>query len=398
MMTIVLMGFGSGLPLPLVLGTLQAWLTTSGIDIRTIGVFSLVRFPYLLKFVWSPLMDRFVPPWLGRRRGWILPVQFLLIISISAMALASPAKMPLALAVIAIVVAFVSASQDIVVDAYRTDIVDDNERKPGAAVSIFGYRIAMLVSGPLAFIAADRMGWQNTYFCMAIFMIVGISGTLLGREPDAQVSPPKTLEQAVYKPLKDFFTRKHALVLILFIILYKLGDAYATALSTAFLLRGLHFTLTEVGTLYKAIGIIATIVGALFGGALMVRLGLYRSLMFFGILQMVSNLSFMVLAWTGKNYSVMITAVLFENVAGGMGSAAFVAFVMALCNRSYSATQYALLSSFAAWGVFAISPSAGFVVQAVGWPIFFLITTLAALPGLVILRLLREDIRAIREV
>jgi len=397
MAVMVLLGFSSGLPRPLTWGTLQAWLTTDGLDLKTIGIFSLVGLPYVLKFLWAPLMDRFVPPWLGRRRGWILPVQFLLIASIILMALCSPAKMPLAIAVLAFMVAFISASQDIVIDAYRTDVLPDEERGLGAATSIFGYRMAMLVASPLAYIMADRAGWQNTYIFMAVFMIIGMCGTFFGQEPDQRVIPPKTMQEAVWGPLKDFFSRKSALLLILFVILYKLGDAYAGALTTTFLLRGVHFTLTEVGTLNKAIGIIATIVGALFGGTLMVKFGLFRSLMFFGILQMVSNLAFMVLAWIGKSYPAMIVAVSFENLAGGMGSTAFVAFVMALCNKRYSATQFALLSSLAALGAVVISPTSGYVVEAVGWPTFFFITTLVAIPGLVLLWLLRNDIINIKE-
>ena len=398
MAVMVLLGFSSGLPRPLTWGTLQAWLTTDGLDLKTIGIFSIVGLPYVLKFLWSPLMDRFVPPWLGRRRGWIISVQFLLIIGIVLMALCSPTRMPLTIALLAFIVAFISASQDIVIDAYRTDVLPGEERGLGAATSIFGYRMAMLVASPLAYIVADRTGWQIAYFLMAAMMLIGMGGTFLGREPDHRIIPPKTLEEAVWGPLKDFFRRKAAISFILLIILYKLGDAYAGALTTTFLLRGVHFTLTEVGTLNKAIGIIATIVGALFGGTLMVKLGLFRSLMFFGVLQMVSNLAFMVLAWIGKNYPAMIVAVSFENLAGGMGSAAFVAFLMALCNKSYSATQYALLSSVAALGAVVISPTSGYVVEAVGWPVFFFITTLVALPGLALLWRLRGDINAIKEV
>ena len=398
MAVMVLLGFSSGLPRPLTWGTLQAWLTTDGLDLKTIGIFSIVGLPYVLKFLWSPLMDRFVPPWLGRRRGWILPAQFLLIISIVLMALCSPVRMPLTIALLAFVVAFISASQDIVIDAYRTDVLPGEERGLGAATSIFGYRMAMLVASPLAYIVADRAGWQITYFLMAAMMLIGMAGTFLGKEPDYKIIPPKTLEEAIWGPLKDFFKRKAAISFILLIVFYKLGDAYAGALTTTFLLRGVHFTLTEVGTLNKAIGIIATIVGALFGGTLMVKLGLFRSLMFFGILQMVSNLAFMVLAWIGRSYPAMIVAVSFENLAGGMGSAAFVAFVMALCNKSYSATQYALLSSLAALGAVVISPTSGYVVEAVGWPVFFFITTLVALPGLVLLWRLRVEINSIKEV
>jgi PAT family beta-lactamase induction signal transducer AmpG len=397
MAVMVLLGFSSGLPFPLTGGTLQAWLTTAGVDIKTIGIFSLVGLPYTLKFLWSPFMDRFVPPWLGRRRGWIIPLQLLLLIGIALMALGSPQKMPLALAVIALIVAFISASQDIVVDAYRTDILPDIERGFGAATFVFGYRIAMLVAGAIALIMSDRIGWQNTHFLMAIFMIIGVCGTFMGQEPDHKVVPPKTMEEAIWGPLKEFFSRKSALLFILLVILYKLGDAYAGSLTTPFLIRGVNFTPTDVGTINKGLGLIATIAGALFGGTVMVKLGLFRSLMVFGIFQMISNLSFMVLAWIGKSYPAMITAVAFENVSGGMGTAAFTALIMALCDKRYSATQFALLSSLSALGRVVIAPTSGYIVDAVGWPVFFFITTLVALPGLALLWRLRGAINTIKE-
>ncbi len=397
MAIMVLLGFGSGLPLPLTAGTLQAWLTTAGIDIKTIGLFSLVGLPYTLKFLWSPFMDRFVPPWLGRRRGWIVSVQILLLIGIAVMALSSPENMPLALAVIALVVAFFSASQDIVIDAYRTDVLPDKERGLGVAVFIFGYRIAMLVGGALALIMSDRIGWRNTYFFMALFMIFGMLGAFAGREPDNKIVPPRTMQEAVWGPLKDFFTRRSALIIIIFIILYKLGDAYAGALSTAFLIRGVNFTPTDVGTINKGMGLVATIVGALFGGTLMVKMGLFRSLWYFGILQMVSNLSFMALALIGKSYPAMIIAVAFENLSSGMGSTAFVAFVMALCNKRFSATQFALLSSLAVLGRVVISPTSGYIVSYIGWANFFFFTTVAALPGLLLVLYLKRDIVALDE-
>jgi len=395
MAVMILLGFASGLPLPLTAGTLQAWLTVAGIDIKTIGIFSLVGLPYTLKFLWSPFMDRFVPPWLGRRRGWIVSTQFLLLLGIAAMPLTSPASMPLVLAFIALGVAFFSASQDIVIDAYRTDVLPEHERGIGVAVFIFGYRIAMLVGGALALILSDRIGWQKTYLFMALFMIFGMLGAFVGREPDHHIVPPRTMQEAVWGPLKDFFSRKAAVVIILFIILYKLGDAYAGALSTAFLIRGVNFTPTDVGTINKGMGLIATIVGALFGGTLMVKMGLFRSLWYFGILQMVSNLSFMVLAIIGKSYPAMIVAVAFENLAGGMGSTAFVAFVMALCNKRFSATQFALLSSLAVLGRVVISPTSGYIVTYVGWASFFFFTTLAAVPGLLLVLYLKREITAL---
>ncbi|MBP1746126.1 MAG: major facilitator superfamily 1 [Deltaproteobacteria bacterium] len=396
MAAMLLLGFASGLPLPLTGGTLQAWLTIAGVDLKTIGIFSLVGVPYIIKFIWSPLMDRFVPMWLGRRRGWILPIQLVLLCGIALMGFMQPAYAPLMLGALAFLVAFTSASQDVVIDAYRTDVLYEKERGIGAATFVLGYRVAMLVAGALALIMSDHIGWQNTYLIMAAIMVVGVFGTFVGPEPQGDVTPPKTLKEAVWGPLQDFISHRFALSMIFLIVLYKLGDAYAGTMTTTFLLRGAGFSPTEVGTINKGMGLIATIVGALFGGTLMVKLGLFRSLMMFGFFQMVSNLSFMVLAWLGKSYGVMIFAVAFENLCGGMGTSAFVALLMALCNKKYSATQFALLSSLSAFGRVLISPSSGYVINITGWAMFFFITTLTALPGLWLLWKLRREVDSLK--
>lgn len=388
----IFMGLSSGLPLSLTSGTLQAWMTVAGVDLKTIGIFSLVGLPYTLKFLWSPLMDRFTPPWLGRRRGWVLVTQFGLMAGIAVMGMTSPVDAPLALAALALTVAFVSASQDIVADAYRTDLLPEKERGVGAAVFVTGYRIGMLISGAFALVMSDRIGWQNTYFIMAGLMSVGICTTLLGPEPDSVMAPPKSLQEAVTGPLKDFFSRRSSLVMLFLIILYKLGDAYAGTMTTAFLIRGAGFTPTDVGTVNKGLGLLSVIFGATLGGTLMIRFGMFRSLLFFGILQAVSNLSFILLVWTGKSYPAMIFAVAFENFTGGMGTAAFVALLMSLCSARYSATQFALLSSLAALGRVIIAPTSGYVVEMTGWGWFFVITTFTAIPGLVLLWRLRGDI------
>ena len=392
----LILGFSSGLPLALTGGTLQAWMAVVGVDLRTIGVFSLVGLPYTLKFLWSPFMDRYVPPWLGRRRGWMIATQFALFLGIVAMAFGSPQNSVGAVALLALFVAFASASQDIVVDAYRTDLLQEVERGAGTAVYVMGYRIAMLVSGALALILSDRIGWQNTYLVMAMVMAIGMLGALFGPEPELQTKPPTSLREAVWGPLKDFFSRRGAVTILLFIVLYKLGDAYAGSLTTAFLIRGAGFSPTDVGTVNKGLGLISLIVGATLGGSLLVRLGLFRSLLFFGILQAVSNLSFMVLAWAGKSYPMMIFAVAFENLAGGMGTSAFVAFLMGLCNHRYSATQFALLSSLAVLGRVFISPTSGYIVELTSWGSFFFITALTALPGLWMLWWLRADISGLK--
>lgn len=390
--SVTLLGFSSGLPLALTSGTLQAWMTTAGIDIRTIGIFALIGLPYTVKFLWSPIMDRFVPPFFGRRRGWIILMQLCLMLSISAMAFNSPQNGPLILAAIALVVAFASASQDIVIDAYRTDVLKEKERGFGAAVFVTGYRIAMLISGALALILSDHIGWQNTYLLMAGIMSIGMLAAFFGPEPKQETIPPKNLQEAVWGPLKDYFSRHSAIAMLFLIILYKLGDAYAGTLTTAFLIRGVGFSATDVGTINKGLGLVSLIVGAMFGGTLMVKLGLFKSLLAFGILQAISNLSFMVLAWVGKSYGMLVFTVAFENLCGGMGTSAFVALLMTMCNQRFSATQYALLSSLAALGRIFIAPTSGFVVESTSWAVFFFITALAALPGLALLWTLRVEV------
>ena len=390
------LGFASGLPLALTTGTLQAWATVEGLDLKTIGLLTLVGSAYTLKFLWAPLMDRFVPPFLGRRRGWMLLTQLLLVGAIAAMGSLSPRDAIVALAAMAVVVAFFSASQDIAFDAYRTDVLGATQRGAGAAVSVLGYRLAMLVSGGLALVLADSyIGWRATYWLMAGLMAIGIVATFMATDPDATDPPPRTLDEAVVGPLKDFFSREGAVLVLILIILYKLGDAFAGSLSTAFLIRGVGFSVTEVGAINKILGLVATIVGALAGGALMTRLSLYSALMLFGILQAVTNLGFWVLAVTPKAYASMAVVVGLENLCGGMGTAAFVAFLMTLCRVRYSATQFALLSALAAVGrTYLAGPLSGVMVEDMGWASFFLATVVIALPGLVLLRAQRRVIES----
>ena len=386
------LGFSSGLPLALTAGTLQAWLTVDGVDLRTIGIFSLVGLPYTLKFFWSPVMDRYAPPWLGRRRGWILLCQLALIAGLGTMAWAGVAEAPALIAALALTVAFLSASQDIAFDAYRTDVLRPEDRGVGAAVSVTGYRIAMLVSGAGALILSEYLGWQGTYVLMAGLLLIGMAAIWFSPEPTQHVPIPRTLGEAVQGPLQEFFARSPAYLLLGLIVLYKLGDAFAGSLSTAFLIRGVGFSPSEVGIVNKGMGLAATILGALAGGALMTRLGLFRALLVFGILQAVSNLGFMLLAGLGKNYVVMVLVIAVENLAGGMGTAAFVALLMSLCDHRYSATQYALLSAVAALGRVVVGPPSGYLVELVGWGSFFLLTFLAALPGLGFVFVLRDSI------
>lgn len=387
---VALLGFSSGLPLALTGGTLQAWMTIDGIDLSTIGIFALVGIPYTFKFLWSPLMDRFFMPFLGRRRGWILIAQIGLIIGITAMASLSPRESIYQLGILALIVSFLSASQDIVIDAYRTDILHEKERGAGVAVHVMGYRIALLLSGAFAMIISEVIGWKNTYLLMAAIMLLGVLATFFGEEPE-NPSYPKNFNEAVIGPLKNYFSKNMAITLLFLIVLYKLGDAYAGTMTTPFLIRGVGFSAGEVGAINKGLGFVSVIFGALIGGALMSRLGLFHSLLVFGALQAISNLSFMILSWIGKSYSMLIFAVAFENISGGMGTTAFVSLLMALCDQRYSATQYALLSSLASLGRIFISPTSGFLVESVGWPLFFLITALLALPGLWLLLRMRNE-------
>jgi PAT family beta-lactamase induction signal transducer AmpG len=392
---ILVLSFSSGLPLALTGSTLQAWLTVAGIDIQTIAWFSWIGIPYLLKFLWSPLVDRFIPPFLGRRRGWMLLTQIGLVLGIAAMGTASPDDTLWLLGALALWVAFASATQDIVVDAYRADLLPAKERGLGAAVSVLGYRIAMLVSGGLALILADQFGWRATYFLMAALMAIGIVASFVAPEPETPADTPRSLRDAVILPLADFFSRPGALGLLALIMLYKFGDALAGTLTTAFLIRGAGFSLTDVGLVNKWLGFASLVLGGLLGGALLVQMSLVRALLLFGALQAVSNLSFAVLAWAGKSYPLLVFTVAFENLASGMGTAAFVAFAMALCNHRFSATQYALLSALASLGRVLFGPTTGELVARMGWAEFFVLTFFAALPGLWLVWLRREEITAI---
>lgn len=393
---VLFFGFSSGLPLALTGGTLQAWLTVAGVNLETIAWFSWIGIPYLVKFLWSPVMDRYVPPWLGRRRGWALLTQGALALGIAGMALSPPDDALLALGAFAVWVAFASASQDIAIDAYRTDVLQSSERGTGAAVGVLGYRLAMLVSGGLALILADEIGWRTTYLVMAAIMVASMFVTLMVPDPATPAVVPKSLRVAVVEPLTEFFSRPGAVALLLLIMLYKFGDALAGTLTTAFLIRGVGFTPTDVGVINKGLGLVSLLVGALVGGALLSRMSLYRALMWFGLLQAVSNLSFMFLAWAGKDYAWLVFAVGFENLASGMGTAAFVALAMSLCNASFSATQYALLSALASLGRVLFGPVTGGMVNALGWPTFFFVTFVAALPGLVLLYRLRDTLPALQ--
>lgn len=387
MVALLLLGFASGLPLFLTSRTLQAWMTTEGVDLGSIGLFSLVALPYSLKFLWSPLLDRYVPPFLGRRRGWLVVTQVLLTGAIAAMALQNPRQSLQMLAVNALVIAFFSASQDIAFDAYRTDVLDEREMGAGAAIAVLGYRIALLTTGAVALILADQLPWPVVYLCLSGLMLLSVIVSVWSPEPVLSDRPPASLAEAIWMPFQEFFQRSgvvQALLILVFITLYKLGDGLVNNMATPFLLQT-GFSQTDIGAVQGGMGLLATIVGTLVGGAWLSRLGIHRSLWVFGGLQALSNLAYFALANLGQNYPAMVTAINIENFCGGLGTAGFVAFLMSLCNSRFTATQYALLSSLMAVSRDILVAPAGAIAQQTGWPLFFLLTLLAAIPGLLLL-------------
>lgn len=388
----LLLAFSSGLPLALISSTLQAWYTVSGISIVTIGFLSLIGIPYNYKILWAPLLDRFIPPLLGRRRGWILITQLLLILSLLGMSMFRPDTNPTLLAFIALFVAFFSASQDIVIDAYRVDLLPEKERAFGAALLATGYRVAMLVSGGLALILADHYGWRITYIGMSCLMLIGVIGAWTGPEPDQKIAAPQNLSSAIREPFLEFIKRNNAFLILLLIVLFKLGDAFTLSLNTTFLLRGVGFTLTDVGTANKIVGFFAILLGSFLGGALFPRLGLFRSLFIFGSAQAVAGLMFISLITIGKSFFLLILVVIIDNLTSGMANAAFLAWLMSLCDLRYSATQYALFSGLFALGRVFVGPIAGWLVHDYGWVNFYIITFFVSFPGLTLLWYLRKDI------
>lgn len=386
---ILLLGFSSGLPLFLTSTTLQAWMTKEGVSLTSIGLFSLVALPYSLKFLWSPLLDRYVPPFMGRRRGWLVITQIALMIAISCMFFQQPKQALQLLAVNAIVIAFFSASQDIAFDAYRTDVLEEAEMGAGAAITVLGYRLALVLTGSLALILADRLPWSVVYLFMAALMLVGLVSTFFAPEPTKPVHTPESLVDAIVLPFTDFF-QSHGISLgvvsLLFITLYKFGDAMLNNMSTPFLLQT-GFSQTDLGVIRGGMGLIATLVGTLVGGSVMSKLGIYKSLWIFGGLQCLSNLGYLAIAFFGKNYDLLVLSINIENFCGGMGTAAYVAYLMSLCNPSFTATQYALLSSLMAVSRDILIAPAGKIVELTGWTNFMIISIVAAIPGLLLLPL-----------
>ncbi|MGZ3428446.1 MAG: AmpG family muropeptide MFS transporter [Polyangia bacterium] len=374
------LGFAAGLPYLLVGSTLSAWLANAGVSLAGIGLFSAVTLPYSLKLLWAPLVDRYRPPFGGRRRGWIVLFQLALGTALIALGATSPRAAPLAFAALAVGVTVCAASQDIVADAYRTDLLHPDERAAGTAVYVFGYRTAMLVTGGLALVAADHLPFGRVYQLAAALLAIGVVAALVAPEP-AAVAPPTSLRAAVVEPLTDWFHRPRALALLAFVACYRLSDLVAAAMSTPFLLA-LGFSNTEVGLVNKNVGIAATIAGALGGGALVARFGLRRPLLAFGVALPLSNLLWAALALAGKSRALLLVTVAAHDAIVGCGIAALEALILTLCNRRYGATQYALLSAAAGLaGRLAATPS-GAAAARLGWPAFFAATTAVGLGAL----------------
>lgn len=392
-LSIGLLGFSSGLPLALTNPTLQAWFTTAGLSLKDIGWVTLTGTAYVFKFLWAPLLDRFRLPWLGRRRGWIALMQAVCGAALIAMSFNTPRGAAVTLVFLAVIVAFTSATQDIAYDAHRTDLLKPAERGWGIGFMQGGYRVAMLVSGALALILAQHAGWAVTYRLMGVLMLAMIVVTVLS--PDApDEMPVRRFADAVVEPFVDFFTRYGwlALAWLALMVLYKISDAFALSLSTTFLLRVPHFTLTQLGTVNKIFGLIAGLAGALVGGWVVTRVRLFPALLILGICQALVNLGYIALVESGPNVSLLAVVVGAENFFSGLGSTAFVVLLTALCNVRFSATQFALLSALAAIGRVFLGPLAAWVVPQVGWSNFFGITALSAIPGLLLVLALRSAI------
>ncbi len=375
------MGFASGLPLLLTNTALQAWMRESGVSLGSLGLYtSLVGLPYTVKFLWAPIFDRYTPMF-GRRKGWLLIVQALLIGAMLVLAQGDPKNNLYGIAVASLLITFFSASQDIVIDAYRRESMATDELAFGSALAVSGYRLGMLVAGGGGLILADQVGFKVMYQLMAGAMFVGLIVTLIAREPPNAVAAPKSLRDAVVEPFVSYFQRDSAIITLVFILLYKLGDILAQAITTPFYLD-LGYSKTEIGAYVKVWGFWAVIAGVSLGGLIVLRIGLARALFWFGIGQMVSTAGFVLLAHMGHQPLALGAVIAFENLTGGMGTAAFVGFMGALTDRRFTATQYALLSSLMGVPRVILTAPTGYMVEALGWSNFYVLCTLLALPGL----------------
>lgn len=391
MLIILLTGFTSGLPLLLTGSTLQAWLTDRKVDISTLGYFSLVGLPYTLKFLWAPLFDRFRIPLLGRRRGWMALTQIVLALSILALGHNDPTTHLDRTAMLAILVSFFSATLDILIDSYRRELLPDVELGLGSSISTFGYRMAMLFSGAFALYLSDRMPWESVYLVMALVLAASIFVTILSPEPVESGSAPRNLREAVIEPLVEYFQRPKAWVILLFILSYKIGDNMALTLVVKYM-KDLGYTNTDIATIQKVVGMIALLAGGLLGGSLMLRLGTYRSLLYFGIFQMFANLSFSALWFVSHTKLALAMAISAENFSAGMGTAAYSGFMASLTNRKFTATQYALLTSLMGVSRVIFTAPAGDIVKLMGWPTYFVFCTALCAPGLMLLPFFKKTL------
>lgn len=384
----LLMGLSSGIPFFVIGPTLQAWMTDAKVDLSLIGLFSLVGLPYTLKFLWSPFLDRYSLPFLGRRRGWLFVIQLLLVISIIAIAQIDPNSNLMLLGIASLLIAFFSASQDIVIDALRTESLEATEVGFGVAYYIYGYRIAKVFAEALALYLADQVSWSTVYIIISFGMLIGVFATFIATEPSSQsVSTPRTLREAVIDPFKDFFKRRgvrNAVYALAFILLYKIGDNMAISMTTPFVL-GQGFTKTHVAAIGKTLGLFATLAGAFVGGLIVFRLGIYRSLWIGGVLQALCPFFFILLLMNGQSLWLLALAITYEYVSAAIGTSAYSAFMASLTNQKFTATQYALFSSLMGVPRVILSAPTGWIASQAGWGMFYVICTLMAIPGMLLL-------------
>jgi MFS transporter, PAT family, beta-lactamase induction signal transducer AmpG len=388
MLICLITGFSSGLPLYLLIQLVPAWFRREGIDLATIGLFNLVLFPYTWKFIWSPIMDRFSIPFLGRRRGWMIITQIPLVALMSILGTFSPAENLTPVIITVGAIAFFSASQDIVLDAYRRELLPDAELGVGNSFFTNAYKLSSLIPGALALVLADTIPWSMVHLVVAGFMALGLLSTFLIPETDAPLNTPKTLKEAVVEPFREFFSRpdgiKGALAILVFMLLYKLGDNLATALETPFFID-MGFSNTEIGTVAKISKLWAAVVGTIIGGIIMIRLGINKSLWLFGVVQVGSIFGYYLLAEAGNNLTMLFVAVSLEYIGVGLGTVALIAFMAKSTSRSFTATQFALLSSLVAVPRTFANASTGYLVEYLGWSQFYLLCMLVAIPGMLML-------------
>ena len=392
--TSMIMGFVSGLPLLLTITLLQAWLTDENVSKSTIGLFALIGLPYSLKFLWAPVFDRYILSSLGRRRGWLLIIQVFLIISTFALGQSNPEINLFNVAVLSLILTFFSASQDILIDAFRRESLEEKEQTIGASAYVLGYRIGALAAGAGGLILADIYSYAFVYTFMSSIMILGVITTLISDEPDVEIRP-YTLRESIIEPFKEFFGRYQKentnlksytpYLILLFVLLYKVGDTMAHSLSTNFYLE-IGFSKTEIGTVVKFFGLGATLLGAFIGGALSLKIGLFKSLIYFGVFQLIATLGFSILFYTGNNLFMLITVISLENLAAGMGYTAYLAFIANMTSKNFTATQFALMTALMSLPRTFLSGTSGYLVELMNWDLYFVFCSLIAIPALLILK------------